>query len=98
MANITNAFRNSLRDNFQGLGLSKALDDLDKDTDLNLFECEIGIFSKEDTNTPHDTHYVIVAAESEKEAKDIAVDYAHHNLDLSSNDCVELINNIELIL
>lgn len=63
------------------LGLDEAINQLDDDDDLSLWECEIGLFNLEnDPRTPMETFFVVVAAETADEANTLAQEFAEENV------------------
>jgi hypothetical protein len=68
------------------MGFIKAFEDLESDADFNLYECEIGLFSQDDSNTAYDIKNVLVACESANDANDIALDICKENLEILSGD------------
>lgn len=75
------------------LGLSEALESLEQDPELELFESEIGVFDiNEDPSTPFDSHTVIVASEDSVTAKAQAENFVKDNILIASSMMIDTID------
>ncbi|WP_305910511.1 hypothetical protein Q9L42_020375 (plasmid) [Methylomarinum sp. Ch1-1] len=75
------------------LNLEDALEDILSDDSLCLYECEIGIFSHEDTNTPFETIMVAIAADSPEMAGAHAEHYAEENIPVVTGEMFSAITS-----
>jgi hypothetical protein len=68
------------------LNLNEALDEKGSDNDLKLYLIEIGLYHIDDTNTPIDSHYVLVATDTIEDVKDIAVELCCTRFELNNDE------------
>jgi len=77
------------------LNRSKAISEAQADSELNLYLTEVGVFTQEDTNTPVETHYVLIASEDTSYVEHIAIDLCQNAIELHERDFFDQINDIE---
>lgn len=62
------------------LNVESAIEALKEDDDFLLYECEIGLSSSEDANTPFESYMVIMASDSPEGATEQARMYCEENI------------------
>jgi hypothetical protein len=81
------------------LGLIEALDEIEEDDSLQLYECEIGLFDmNDDPNTAFETHMVNIAAESVIQATELARLKAEANIATTGNIAFEAMDAAQEII
>lgn len=77
------------------LNKNEAISEAKRDEDFNLFLVEVGVFTQDDTNTPFETYYTLVATEEKSDADSIAIEACERNIGLCDGEFFSQINDIE---
>lgn len=102
-AGLTDQFVSFLEDNDMSddkpdkhiIGMSTAIKEVEEDSDFNLYLCEVGLFSAEDSNTPHEIYEIAIACEDKDGVPSLAVHYANSHLAKLNTDSFNSINDVE---